>query len=161
LSFLFTGNAFIGDLDIDVGHDDLLWSIVVFVQHGFQIPEGVESGTLGFTLTSRTAVFAVEQSLVFIIVTVETEQLPITAVRGIVVMIMIPMMHGQLSQVFTREFSCTAPAHPGVHLQRLFAVTLLTILAVTPGIGNNLVKALIIWLFASTRHALSPKFEVG
>lgn len=86
--------------------------------------------------------------LMFVVVAIQAEIFPVTAIRRIIVMIMIDMMHGQLMQIGTREFPAAAAADPRMQTQRLFAVTGQPVFGAAPGIGNDLIKFLPIDLFA-------------
>jgi len=48
-----------------------------------------------------------------IVVTVEAEQLPVAAVRGIVVMVVVLMMDRQLTQLLAVKFPATMGTDPG------------------------------------------------
>jgi len=61
----------------------------------------------------------------FVVVTVEAEQLPVTAVRGVVMMVVILVMDGELTQLFAFKFSSAVRADPGQYFQRASAVGLL------------------------------------
>ena len=53
--------------------------------------------------------------LMLIIMTIQTQQLPIAAIRRIVVVVMISVMHRQFAQIGVGKFPCAASANPGVH----------------------------------------------
>ena len=59
---------------------------------------------------------------VFIIMTIQTQQLPVTSVLGIMIMIVISMVYGQFPQIFPGEFSLAAATDPWIHLERLFTI---------------------------------------
>ncbi|MOA59163.1 hypothetical protein D3C78_1837130 [compost metagenome] len=68
---------------------------------------------------------------------VKTEQLPIGAVRRVVVMVVIAVVHREFRQPLATEFAATAAADPGIQLKRLFPVTLFASLAF---VGQQLVQ---------------------
>jgi hypothetical protein len=55
-------------------------------------------------------------------------------------MIMIAVMNRQFLQGFTRKFARTTATNPGIHFQRLCAVTLFPLLCGTPGLCDDLVE---------------------
>ena len=80
------------------------------------------------------------QTRMFVVVTVQTQQFPVTAVGRIIVVIVIAVMDGQLVQVRARELTRTAPADPRVHLERLLTVPLIALVSVTLGFRDDLVE---------------------
>lgn len=75
-----------------------------------------------------------------IVVTVDAQQFPVAAVRRIIVVIMIAVMHREFLQVGTGEFAPAAAADPGIHLERLIAVAVAARFSVAPGLGDQLVE---------------------
>ena len=59
---------------------------------------------------------------VLLIMAIETEQFPVAAISGIVIMIMIPVMHRKLPQVLMGELPPAATANPWEKAQRLFPI---------------------------------------
>lgn len=51
-------------------------------------------------------------ALMFIVMTIETEQLPVAAIWGIVVMVVVFVMDGELVQLFTVKFSSAVRTNP-------------------------------------------------
>jgi len=87
-------------------------------------------------------------SRVFVIVAVETEQFPIAAVRWIVVVVVVPVVDRQFMEILPGEFPCAAATDPGIHLQRLFSVTLLTLFPVPSRFGDDPVESVVsYWRF--------------
>ncbi len=66
-------------------------------------------------------------ALMFVVVTVEAEQLPVTAVRGVVLMVVVLVMDGELTQLLAFKFPSTVRADPREYFQRACAVGLLVI----------------------------------
>ncbi len=62
-------------------------------------------------------------TLMLIIMAVEAEILPVTAISWIIVMVVVFMMHRKLSKILTDEFATTAPTYPRVDTQRLLSIT--------------------------------------
>jgi len=55
-----------------------------------------------------------ELALVLVVMAVQAQELPIAAVGGIVGVIMVAVMHRQLTQIGTSEFARAAPANPWI-----------------------------------------------
>ena len=68
--------------------------------------------------------------LVLVIVAIDAQQLPVAAVRRVVVVVVIAMMNGQFAQVGLCEFTGTTAANPRINLQGTIAI------GVGPGIGR-------------------------
>ena len=73
----------------------------------------------------------------FVVVAIKAKQFPIGPVRRIVVMIVVTVMHSQLAQTPPGEFTCAAPAHPRIKLERLFTISQFPLFARAPSLGNN------------------------
>ena len=73
---------------------------------------------------------------VFIVVAIEAEQLPVTAVGGIVVVIVVLMMDRELAQLFAGTFASAPRTTPGIQLQRLPPLGLLLLCLVEPRFGD-------------------------
>ena len=90
----------------------------------------------------------------FVVMAIDAEQFPIAAVRWVIVMIVIAVMHGKFGEVGAGKFTLTATANPRIQLYRLLTITSLTLFLVSPSIGNNFVQLVIfgfhacIWAFA-------------
>lgn len=63
-------------------------------------------------------------ALMFVVVTVEAEQLPVTTVRRVVMMVVVLVMDGELTQLFAFKFSSAVRADPGKYFQRASAIGL-------------------------------------
>ena len=73
----------------------------------------------------------------FIVVAIDAQQLPVAAVLGIVVVIMIAVMHGKFLQSLAGEFAPAAGADPGIKFQRPFAVGQRPRVALSPRPGDD------------------------
>ena len=51
----------------------------------------------------------------FLIVAIDTEQFPVAAIIGVVVMIVVDVMNGQFGQVLAIELPGASPAYPRVN----------------------------------------------
>lgn len=60
-------------------------------------------------------------SLMLIVMAVEAEEFPVTAVRRIVVVVVVFVMDRELAQFLSVEFATAAGADPGKELERLIA----------------------------------------
>jgi len=70
-------------------------------------------------------------------VAVDTEQFPVTAVRRVVVVILILVVNGQFPQPFPAEFPPTPGADMRKQLERLFPVAPFALLPVFDGLGYH------------------------
>lgn len=68
-----------------------------------------------FRFTAEVAVYRVGKAGMLIVVTINTQQLPVAAIGGIIVMIVVAVVNGQLLQVFCIELARAATAYPGIH----------------------------------------------
>ena len=83
---------------------------------------------------------------VLIFVTVDTQQLPVIAVRRIVVVVVILVMDREFSNFSPREFSPAPGTDPRKNLERSLPIGLLPTLLVAPSLGYNLVRLLgLLW----------------
>ena len=78
--------------------------------------------------------------LVFIVMAVQTQQLPVAAIAWVVVVIVVPVMNGQLTKVSVREFAPAATADPWIDLQRLLSITLFARCSSPAGLGHYAVQ---------------------
>ena len=67
---------------------------------------------------------------------VKTQKLPVAAVRRIVIVVVILVVDGQLAQPGAGELTPAARADPGIELERLLTVGLLTLGLVPPLFGD-------------------------
>ncbi len=61
----------------------------------------------------------------FTIVAIKAKQFPIASVERIIVVVVVPVVDRQFTQVFAVEFARTPAAYPGIHFQCSFAVRIL------------------------------------
>ena len=66
-------------------------------------------------------------TLMLIVVAVEAEQLPVAAVQGIVVMVMVLVMDRKLGQLLPVKFTSAVGTNPGEEFQRARSVGLLVV----------------------------------
>ena len=81
-----------------------------------------------------------QSPLVFIVMAIQTQQLPVAAIGRVVVVIVVPVMNGQLTKVSVCEFAGAAPTDPRIDLERLLSVALLALGSGTAGLGHYAVQ---------------------
>ncbi len=74
--------------------------------------------------------------LVFVVMAVQAQQLPVAAVGRVVVVIMVPVMDSQLTKVGVCEFAAAATADPRIDLECLLSITLFALCRSTAGLGH-------------------------
>jgi len=79
-------------------------------------------------------------SLVLIVMTIKTQQLPVATVGRVIVVVVVFVMDGELTQFLSSKISPTTPAYVGVHFQSPRAVGLFLFLLVAPYFGNKGVR---------------------
>jgi hypothetical protein len=80
------------------------------------------------------------------IVAVEAQQFPVAAIRRVVVMIVIPVVHGQFTQFFAFEFAGTTAADVWQEFQCLFPVPGLSPLFFSAHPGDDAVTAGVVFV---------------
>ena len=131
---------------------------LLLLQHLLEIGERrVGGGVALFGVCA--AVGCLQQALVLVVVAVEAEQFPIAAIRRIVVVVVVPMVHRQFAQIAVGEFARAAAADPGVDLQRLFAVALFALRCGAAGLGDDAVELSRVW--GGSGHFVSPGDAYG
>lgn len=68
----------------------------------------------------------IHNARMLVIVAIQAKQLPVAAIWGIVIVIVILVMHRQLAQTNTRKLASASPAYPRKQFERLLAIPLLT-----------------------------------
>src|SRR5262249_22481708 len=71
----------------------------------------------------RIATMLGDEALMLVLVAVGAQQLPVAAVRRIVVVIVVAVMDFQQLQIAMREVAAAPPAHPRIDLERLLAIS--------------------------------------
>src|SRR6516162_5617628 len=100
----------------------------------------------GFVTTWRSiARRRLELARVLVIVTVDAEELPVAAVRRIVVVVVVLVVDGQLVDIGAVELAGAASADPGEELERLLAIGLRTRLAAQPRFGDDAIETSGVW----------------
>jgi hypothetical protein len=75
----------------------------------------------------------------FVFVTVDTQVLPVTTIRRVVVVIMVLVVDGQLVKVLPSKLAAATPADPRMNFERLLPVTVVTVLALLTGPRDDFV----------------------
>src|SRR5690349_9008814 len=76
-----------------------------------------------------------------VVMAVQTQQFPVAAIDRVIVVIVIAVMNGQLTQVGAREFAPAATANPGINLERLLAIALFALGGGLTGVGHYAVQS--------------------
>jgi hypothetical protein len=74
-----------------------------------------------------------------IVVAVDTQQLPVAAIRRIVIVVVILMVDREFSNSFARKFAPAPRTDPRKHLERSFPIGLLSALSIKPSLGYDLI----------------------
>ncbi len=77
---------------------------------------------------------------VLVFVAVDTQQLPVAAVRRIVVVVVILVMNRELSNFSPGEFSSAPGTDPRKNLERSLPIGLLSTLSKLPSLVDNLIR---------------------
>ena len=67
-------------------------------------------------------------------------------------MIVIAVVDGQFLEISPGELPRATAAYPGIHLERLFAVSLFALFPHPPGIGDDPVEFLVVGYFVFRSH---------
>jgi hypothetical protein len=73
---------------------------------------------------------------VLIFVTVEAQQLPVTSVGRIVVVVVVFVMNREFAKLFSAKFASAPGTNPGINFERLRPIGLLPLLTFVPRLGN-------------------------
>ena len=116
--------------------------LLPFLQQGLQSSEWpIGRRWVLFSARRRLAVpFFLQIPRVLIVMTVETQEFPVAAVRRVVVVVVILVMHRKLAELFACEFAAASRTDPRVHLERLLPIGLLAALSVTPSLSHDLIQ---------------------
>ena len=79
-----------------------------------------------------------------VLMAIGAQQFPVAAVRRIVLVIAVFMMYFKELQIGMGEGAGAAPAHPGIELQRLRAVTGIPLVCRAARLKNHLVQPVIV-----------------
>jgi hypothetical protein len=116
----------------------------ILLEQVFQIGKRLGGGSIrvglaaGNTCLTRSSI--VEFARMLVVVAVETEQLPVAAVSGVVVVIVVTMVNGQLLQILARKLAGATTTYPRVDFQRLLPIPQFASLSVANGLGNHAVS---------------------
>ena len=79
----------------------------------------------------------IQISRVLIVVAVKTQQFPVAPIGRIVIVVVVFVMDRELTKLLALEFAPAARTYPGINLERLLPITLLSLLEATPGLIDN------------------------
>lgn len=114
----------------------------LFFQQGFQAGEWCVCRERALGGLNRSPGCCLDLFLMFVVMTIEAKQLPVAAIRWIVVMVVVAMMYGKFPQVGGGELACAATADPWIDLECPLAIILFALRCGTPCRCNNVVKSL-------------------
>ena len=86
--------------------------------------------------------FLIQMARVFVVVAVKAQQLPVAAVGGIVVVVVIPMVDGEFTQALAFKLPSASRTDRREDFKRLIPIALLPLLPVAPGLGDDLVLSI-------------------
>jgi hypothetical protein len=78
--------------------------------------------------------------LVFVVVAVQTEQFPVAAIRWVIVVIVIAVVNGQLTQIGAGEHSSAAATDPRIDPQRSLTIALSPLVGGAPRVGHDSIQ---------------------
>lgn len=97
------------------------------------------------SIGSAVAGRLVQHARVLVIVAIQTQQFPVTAVGRIVVVVMIFVVDSEFTQTHTGKLARAAAANPGKQFERAFAITRLARFTLLACFGDNTIKTGVIW----------------
>src|SRR5690242_8873338 len=89
----------------------------------------------------RLPVLLGEQTLMFILMAVGAEQLPVAPIRRIIVMIVVAVMHFQQLEIAMGELAGASSAYPGIDLECLLAIPLGALLTRAPRFSDDSIES--------------------
>jgi hypothetical protein len=110
---------------------------------GLQVRKRIECGRRK-SIRHRCAPGVILDLRMFMLVAISAQQLPVAAIRRVVVVIAVFMMNFKQLQIGMGEGTSAAPAHPRIKLQRLRAITFITLVGRTPRFKDYLVEPVIV-----------------
>ena len=78
--------------------------------------------------------------LMFVIVTVQTQQFPIAAIGRVVVVIVITVVNCKFTQIGAREHASAAATYPWINLQRSLTIALRPLIGGAPSVGHDSIQ---------------------
>jgi hypothetical protein len=118
-----------------------LFSLLV-LQQGLETSERpVGRRRLLLTVCRRLGIpFLIQIPGVLIVMTIETQQFPIAAVGGIIIVVVILVMDRELTKSLACKFAPASRTDPRENLERSLPIHLLPTLSVAPSLGNDLIQ---------------------
>ena len=82
---------------------------------------------------------------VLVVVTIQTQQLPVAAVGRVVVVVVVLVVDRKFTELLARELAPAMRADPGKKLQRSFPIGLFSQFLATPSLADDLVRPIDFW----------------
>lgn len=83
---------------------------------------------------------------------IDTQELPVAAVRWIVIVVMIAVVYREFTQIFPRKLTPATSTDPGIELESALAVVLLSLVAFPVRIRNDTIEFILVRLFFYWSH---------
>src|SRR5262245_42284534 len=111
------------------------------LQQGLEIGERPVSRQRLALLSRRRLPICVRNLLpcVLIVMAIQTEQLPVAPIGGIIVVVVVFMMDREFAQFFAAKFASAPPTDPGIQLERLPPIGPLLLRLMAPRLSHNLI----------------------
>jgi len=127
--------------------DREIGQLLFALQQSLEISERSVGGQWLFLATRGLLAipFRIQIPRVLIVVTIETQQLPVAPVGRIVIVVMVLVMNRELTKFLACKFATAPRTDPGVNLERLLPIGLLPTFPVAPSLCNDLVRLVSVW----------------
>ena len=89
---------------------------------------------------------------VLVVVAIKAQQLPVAAVGRVVIVVVVPVMHRQFTEILPGKFACAAPADPREHLQRPRSKVVDAPIVLAPGLDHCPIQFIDVWRSLRGRH---------
>src|SRR5688572_8005497 len=96
----------------------------------------------------------------FILVTVQAQQFPVTPIRRIVLVVVVPMMHCEVAEFLPSKLTATSRTNWGKNFQCPSPVTFFTLVLALARLSNQFLLAIALWSLFS-RHLVSSPSDIG
>ena len=90
--------------------------------------------------TIAAAASRFQMLLVFVVMAVQAEEFPVTPIRWVVVVIVMPVMDCQFAKVGAGEFAGAATADPRIDYERLLAVALFALCSSAASVRHDTIQ---------------------
>src|SRR5262249_11740646 len=96
------------------------------------------------------------ETLMLVLVAVRAQQLPVAAVRRVVVVIVITVMNFEQLQIGMSEVAAATSANPRIDLERLLAISLGALFTRAPRFSNDTIEPDVVGSRFAIGHVSSP-----